>query len=97
MSMTLVSLLLVTLVLVIFLVLVFSPFFLPIILIFRAIGYVMSNFSTLIALPLLVSFLVLVTKTLLVIVSTLDDSLEASYEHGNILVFIIGTIIFACG
>src|SRR6266540_6243841 len=97
MSMTLVPLLLVPLVLVIFLLLVFSPFFFPIILLFGAIGYVMFNFSTLIALPFLVSFLVLVTKILLVIVATLDDSLEASYEHGNILVFIIGTIIFACG
>src|SRR6266498_3644273 len=97
MSMTFVPLLLLFLVLVIYLVLVFSPFFLPIILLFGAIGYVMSNFSTLIALPLLVSFLVLITKTLLVIVATLDDSVEASYEHSNILVFIIGTIIFACG
>src|SRR6266540_1052358 len=97
MSMTLIPLLLVPLVLVIFLVLIFSPFFLPIILLFGAINYVMSNFSTLIALPLLVSFLVFVTKILLVIVTTLDDSLEASYEHGNILVFIIGTIIFPCG
>src|SRR6266540_2896113 len=97
MSMTLVPLLLIPLVLVIFLVLIFSPFFPPIILLFGAIGYVMSNFSTLIALPLLVSFLVLVTKILLVIFATPDDSLEASYEDGNILIFIIGTVIFACG
>src|SRR6266540_6867799 len=97
MSMTLVSLLLVPLILVILLILVLPPFFLPFILLVGAIGYVVVNFTTLIALPLLVSFLVLVTKVLFVLVATLNDSLEALDEHGNILDFIIGTIFFTCG
>ena len=49
----------------------------------------MANFTTLIALPLLVSFLVLVIKDLLVFVATSHDLLEAFDEHGNILILII--------
>src|SRR6266542_6978 len=94
--MTLVFLLLVPLALVILLVLVLPPFFPPFILLGGPIGYVVTNFTILIALPLLVSFLVLVTIVLLVLVATLHDSLEALDEHGNILIFIIGTIFFTC-
>src|SRR6266498_1166828 len=96
MSMTLVSILLVPLALIILLILVLPSFFLPFILLVRAIGYVVTNFTTLIALPLLVSFLIFVTKVLLVLVATLHDSLEALDEHGNILIFIVGTIFFIC-
>src|SRR6266508_4422895 len=96
MSMTLVFLLLVPLALVILLIPVLPPFFLPFILLDGAIGYVVVNLTTLIALPLLISFLVLVTIVLLVLVATLHDSLEAPDEHSNILIFIIGTIFFTC-
>src|SRR5438105_1615536 len=97
MSMTLRFLLLVPLALVILLVLILPPFLFLFILLGGAIGYVVANFTTLIALPLLVYFLVLVTIVLFVLVATLHDSLEALDEHGNILIFIIGTIFFTCG
>src|SRR5437016_14671506 len=86
MSMTMVLLLLVPLVLIFLLILVLSPFLLPFILLFRTFGYEMSNFTTLIAWPLLVPSLLLVTKVPSKLVATLDDSLEALYEHGTILI-----------
>src|SRR6266542_365787 len=97
MSMILVSLLLVPLVLIILLILVLPPFFLPFILLDGAIGYVVANLTTLIALSLLISFLVLVTIVILVLFATIHDSLEALDEHGNILIFIIETTFFTCG
>ena len=89
MSMTLISLLLVPLVLIILLILVLLSLFLAFILLVGAIGYVVANFTTLIALPLLISFLVLVIKALLVFVATSHDLLEVLDEHGNILILII--------
>ena len=89
MSMTLVSLLLVPLILVILLTPVFLSLFLAFIFLVGAIGYVVANFTTLIALPLLVYFLVLVIKVILVFVANSHYLLEAFDEHSNILIFII--------
>src|SRR6266508_4218260 len=97
MSMTMILLVLVSLVLLFLLVLVFSPFLLSFILLLRTFGYEMSKLATLIAWPLLVSSLSFITKVSSKLVATLDDSLEASYEHGNVLIFIIETIIFTSG
>src|SRR6266498_2062963 len=88
--MALILLLLVSLALVIFLVLVFLPLLLAPILLVGAICYVVANFTTFIALPLLIPLLVLVIIALLVFVATSHDFLEALDKHGNILIFLVG-------